>query len=419
MRIFLVLIFSLMAAPPALAWSPHLTADAFAPETLLVVDKTNQSFLVFSNKSPLRKEEAWQCTTGQAHGDKMVEGDLKTPEGIYFLERRLANNLPYELYGELAFTLNYPNPIDRIKNKTGHSIWIHGRGKEVVPYDTEGCVAMDMVYMLALEDLVQLRRTPVIITEAVSWEPAETIPESSRKIADLSREWARNWQMKSDNYFEHYDSRLFPRSTGQSFSRFRNHKQRLFRQYPWMDVYIEDPKVVKGPGYWVSYFGQVFKAPGFYSTGIKRLYWKQDEARDFRIVGEEWRPYPEPYLEQQYLLSREGELVLVLEEWRKAWLDADLDRYGSFYHARAVQNNLRGIRSIINHKQDLWGRGNVPETIQFKDIEVSLLDHGFQVQFIQSYASVEGYSDFGRKTLVMAPFKDEWLITSETWSEIR
>ncbi|WP_045216621.1 L,D-transpeptidase family protein [Desulfonatronovibrio magnus] len=418
------LLFFLLLFVPALtyaeAWKPHLTGDAFAPETILTVDKQNQSFLIFSNKSPLVKKESWQCTTGQAQGDKLVEGDLKTPEGIYFLERRIANNpyLPYELFGDLAFTLNYPNPVDRIKNKTGHSIWIHGRGREVVPFDTEGCVAMDMEYMLALEDYVEFRKTPVIIAEKISWSPDEIEHEHSRAIARNSLQWADDWRNKSTAYFEHYDSILFPKSEGQSFRAFQAHKQRLFNQYAWMDVFVEQPKVVHGPDYSVSYFGQVFKAPGFYSRGIKRLYWKQDDDGRFRIVGEEWRSYPSADLEKAYLDARKDDILEVLSRWREAWLDADLDAYASFYHNNAVQNNLRGRSSIVDHKVDIWGRGLLPKAIEISNIKFETSNEGFVLVFYQNYSSVTGFSDFGEKTLTLAPFKDQWKIISEHWREI-
>lgn len=415
----LIFVFFLLLVSSANAWEPHLTGDSFAPETLLVVSKGKQNFFVFSNKSPLKKEYSWQCTTGQAHGSKLIEGDLKTPEGIYFLERRISQNLPFDLYGELAFTLNYPNPIDRIHNRTGHSIWIHGRGREVVPFDTEGCVAMDMEHMRALEDIVVLAKTPVVITDDMTWDPVEAESQNSSKVAYLSKAWARDWKMRSESYFEHYNQTLFTKSSGISFNNFKAHKKRLFDQYSWLDVFIEEPKVLEGPEYWVSYFGQVYKAPGFYSTGIKRLYWKQDDDGEFRIVGEEWRSYPHDYLEQDYLLSRKEEIRSVISGWQKAWLEADIKKYGSFYHKDAVQGDLKGIDSILDHKRDIWGRGALPADIDLEKINIALTDQNFRVNFLQNYASVAGYSDYGRKTLVMAPYGDEWLITSESWSEIR
>ncbi|MFO7728197.1 MAG: L,D-transpeptidase family protein [Desulfonatronovibrio sp.] len=413
------MILLLIGVASAHAWQPHLTGDVNAPQTLLAVDKENQNFLIFSNRSPLSKEQAWQCTTGKVQGDKVVEGDFKTPEGVYFLERMIAgDHLPFDLYGKMAFTLNYPNPVDRINQKTGHSIWIHGRGKKVIPNDTEGCVAMDMEYMLALEDMVNLGKTPVIIADNLSWESAETASQDSRKIVEKSLQWAREWQNRSVKYFEYYDQVLFAKSSGQSFTVFQNHKKRLFSQYPWMDVYIEYPRVLKGPDYWVSYFGQVFKAPGFFSVGVKRLYWKEDDDGIFKIVGEEWRYYPEDYLEEKYLASRKDELQRVIIRWKNAWLNADVEQYRDFYHKDARQDKLNGLQAITAHKRDIWGRGLLPETIDLGEIRISSTDQGYKAEFLQKYQSRAGYSDYGLKTLIMTPFEGDWLIKSETWSEI-
>ncbi|EFI33976.1 ErfK/YbiS/YcfS/YnhG family protein [Desulfonatronospira thiodismutans ASO3-1] len=419
MRTILFLLLILTWSLPAMAWEPLITGDSRAPEDLFVVDKKNQTFFVFSNKSPLRKEYKWEVTTGEGVGDKEVEGDLKTPEGIYFIERQIdTRHLDRDLYGEMGLTLNYPNPVDRAKGKTGFGIWLHGRGKEVVPFDTEGCVAMDMKYMHRLEDMVQLQNTPVVITSTMSWEEDEIELEKSRKIADLSLDWAAAWSDGTGEYFEFYLPDRFARSSGKSFSSFKNHKQGLFNTYDWMDVYIEQPKVLAGPDYWVSYFGQVFNSSGFFSSGVKRLYWQKDEAGDLRIVGEEFRNYNKPGLKDSYIKDRGQRLKQVVEKWRQAWLEADVDKYASFYHPDAVQGNVRGLDSILKDKKDLWERGNEPAEIEISDIEAHVGRDGFEVRFKQEYASRSGYSDKGIKTLQFVPGSgDSWLILREDWRE--
>ncbi len=421
MRIFLFFLLIFAWAFPAMAWEPLITGDSMAPERLFVVDKKNQAFWVFSNKSPLRKEYKWQVTTGEVMGDKEVEGDLKTPEGIYFIERQIDTTyLDRDLYGKMGLTLNYPNPVDRARGKTGFGIWLHGRGKEVVPFDTEGCVAMEMQYMYKLEDMVELLNTPVVITSTMSWEEDEVELEKSRKIANLSQDWARAWSDGTGEYFDFYAPDKFARSSGKSFSSFKSHKQGLFDNYDWMDVYIEQPRVLSGPDYWVSYFGQVFNSSGFFSTGVKRLYWQKDEAGDLRIVGEEFRDYNKPGLEDSYTQDRRERLEQVVEKWRQAWLEADLDKYASFYHPQAVQGNVSGLENILQEKKDLWERGNEPASIEISGIETNAGKDGFEVRFKQESASISGYSDKVLKTLQLVPGSgDEWLILREDWRETR
>jgi murein L,D-transpeptidase YafK len=55
---------------------------------------------------------------------------------------KLEGGLDYEKYGYEAYTLNYPNPIDKLRRKTGYGIWIYGRGVPITPNLTGGCVCL-------------------------------------------------------------------------------------------------------------------------------------------------------------------------------------------------------------------------------------------------------------------------------------
>ncbi len=79
---------------------------------------------------------------------------------------------------------------------------------------------------------------------------------------------------------------------------------------------------------------------------------------------------------------------------------------------------MNGLQAITAHKRDIWGRGLLPETIDLGEIRISSTDQGYKAEFLQKYQSRAGYSDYGLKTLIMTPFEGDWLIKSETWSEI-
>ena len=100
--------------------------------------------MFFEKKSPLRLKYVFPCTTGQIPGDKQSLNDLRTPEGIYFVEYKIANGLDFREYGGIAYTLNYPNPVDKLRGKTGHGIWIHSKGFGIEPLSTRGCVAIGL-----------------------------------------------------------------------------------------------------------------------------------------------------------------------------------------------------------------------------------------------------------------------------------
>ncbi|MDK2921594.1 MAG: hypothetical protein PWR24_1151 [Desulfonauticus sp.] len=198
------LIFFFLALAPLMAeasWSPSLKGNKFLPSLFFVVNKDTQNLFLFSNQSPL--QEVWHlpCTTGQVRGDKLREGDKKTPEGVYFLESKLTQNLDYFLYGGVAFTLNYPNPIDRLKGKTGHGIWIHGRGQEIQAFNTQGCVAVNLKDIPLVEKHIVFAQTPVIITKNFSWAPGPEKDQEAQTLVKKIEAWAKNWRLKSKDFF--------------------------------------------------------------------------------------------------------------------------------------------------------------------------------------------------------------------------
>ncbi len=405
----------------SIAWEVNLSAEPCIPEQFLAIDKEQQKLFILSNKSPLQKLKEFSCSTGRVRGDKQKQGDLKTPEGIYFIEKRLSQGLDYDLYGKLAFTLNYPNPVDRIHGKTGYGIWIHGRGHKITTFETKGCVALNMPDIELLErGGIIPQKTPVVIARKASWRDDEINSGLETEIVKLTREWAKSWSKKSNEFFSFYDGKKLTLS-GQNFKRFKKRKKRLFQKYPWIDVFIHQPKALAGPGYVVSFFEQVYRTSSFFSTGIKRLYWQKSENNGWKIVGIEWRPGSaamEKELKDKYLKARKEELTQWIENWRKAWEKADLEKYALFYTRDAVQGSMKGIKAILANKKRVWSKLGRPQKIGFKDLDVKLDKNGFLISFVQKYESEQGYTDLGIKRLTVTPLPSGWRITSESWKRL-
>lgn len=78
-------------------------------------------------------------------GDKKIEGDGKTPEGNYFIDRRNPNSKFH-----LSIGISYPNAQDRLEaaalgKSPGGDIFIHGRGPNVKNPENDwtwGCIAV-------------------------------------------------------------------------------------------------------------------------------------------------------------------------------------------------------------------------------------------------------------------------------------
>ena len=134
---------------------------------IIAVDKTAKQISInrYENGN-IKVLKSNEIITGLM-GEKLVEGDLKTPVGAYEITRRFTPPTTY--YGPVAFSLSYPNLYDKLRKRTGSGIWIHGypmegdvRENEV---ETRGCVAMKNDLLIAFEDVVKNNKSIVIISE--------------------------------------------------------------------------------------------------------------------------------------------------------------------------------------------------------------------------------------------------------------
>lgn len=99
-------------------------------------------------------------------GDKEIEGDGKTPEGRYVIDRRNPNSQFY-----LSLGISYPDAKDRAEARAlgkspGGDIFIHGRPRiyRMGGRDwTAGCIAVTNREMRKIYAMVR-KGTPIVIT---------------------------------------------------------------------------------------------------------------------------------------------------------------------------------------------------------------------------------------------------------------
>ena len=395
----------------ALSWP----MSSHGPDSLFAVDKSKQVLLYFKKNNVSQQLDLVKtipCATGKVNGDKFREGDMKTPEGIYFIQAKKEQGLNFGLYGDLAFVLNFPNPVDQAKGKTGHGIWLHGRGKPIKPHETRGCVALNNHDIKTFQSEVQINTTPVVISHSISLNGDGQTKESiSETLIQATTRWARAWDDKSASFLSFYDSQFFP-------ERFFEHKQGLFQRYAWIDVLIDEIRCIEGQEYCVTYFKQLYKAPGFTSEGIKRLYWKLSESGEWKIIGSEWFSSPTG-LENTYIKNTTTHIIDWIHNWKMLWEQGNIAEYMNCYTRNAVQGNIHGRQSIAEHKRNLIRNGKKPVKISMEHPEVSLKNDVARVRFTQHYQAENGYADKGIKSLVLRRIdEDNWRIISETWKRL-
>lgn len=187
---------------PAATWPPpgHLPAGLWAwPARHAIAVDASRSRLYLLQREPADHPDTpgWRVAAehpvslGRNGVDKWVEGDARTPLGVYHITSRLQGRSLDPFYGPGALTLDYPNALDRLEGRTGHGIWLHGSAPDVAPRparDTDGCVVLHNDALLALLDQVALRATPVLIAPQLHWVPPG---EPAARRADFEAELLR------------------------------------------------------------------------------------------------------------------------------------------------------------------------------------------------------------------------------------
>ena len=135
---------------------------------------------------------SYPMTSGLNRGDKRVEGDKKTPLGVYLIEKyfdELSLKSAYKdrasLYGVGALTLNYPNPIDKKTGKTGSSIWIHGTSTPERVKDlqsSQGCVVVNNETFSEIFSLYKQKQMVLVIVDDLEWVSKESYQENLKQF---------------------------------------------------------------------------------------------------------------------------------------------------------------------------------------------------------------------------------------------
>lgn len=396
-------------------WNAPLLAPA-KQETFFMVDKQGRRFHVIEHNSPARIVESYACISGQKAGDKQSSGDLRTPEGVYFVTGKIGYGLDFAEYGGVAYALNYPNPVDKINGKTGHGIWIHSKGQPIVNQATKGCVALDLGDIdkvgARLKPGTAVALTNTVMTDA-SLSPADQ--QDASVLETRTRQWAQAWADRSPEFFDFYHPSLYSKAQEEDFAQFRRQKESLFKMLPWIHNVLADVQVLKGPDYWVSWFRQYYRASNLTSQGVRRLYWQKDAQGQFQIVGMEWLEQDQG-MEGDYLEWVGAQVLPIVEEWRKAWLAADIKTYRALYTQNAVQGNRSGA-AIFQQKEALW-RSIKPVKVELTGLRIKVLPNGVAVDMTQIYNDSAGKGDKGEKVLLLQPVDNTWRIASETWTAI-
>lgn len=156
---------------------------------------TSQSRLFLFQNSPTGMQLVgdYYTSVGKLGVEKIVEGDQRTPLGVYFITSRLDSKKLPDFYGSGALPINYPNPLDQSRGKTGSGIWLHGAPPDQfsrAPLSSDGCVVLSNPDIEHILRTVSPRTTPIVIAKQLQWVPPNTLQNDRKSFQSILDAWS-------------------------------------------------------------------------------------------------------------------------------------------------------------------------------------------------------------------------------------
>jgi murein L,D-transpeptidase YafK len=184
---------ALREKPPANSIPSQFLALSERNKHAIAVDASRSRLYLFENSSNGVKLIAdYYISLGKLGVEKSLEGDQRTPLGVYYVTGSLSPTSLVDFYGVGALPINYPNPLDLKRGKTGSGIWLHGTPSEQysrAPKASDGCVVLANPDLNRILTSVRSRTTPVVIAERLQWVPKASLDSEKSNFTQTLMSW--------------------------------------------------------------------------------------------------------------------------------------------------------------------------------------------------------------------------------------
>ncbi|HYD34048.1 MAG TPA: L,D-transpeptidase family protein, partial [Methylophilaceae bacterium] len=257
----------------------------------VVVDTTKSRLYLYRNNDGTPRYIAdYYVTIGKNGSEKRIEGDKRTPLGVYFSSPKLTRKLP-DFYGSGAYPLNYPNEWDKHEGRKGHGIWLHGTPSDTYsrpPLASDGCVVLANPDLKTLEPILKKGNIPFIITSGLQWLPADAAAPHGQKLNTTLESWRKAWQAQdTDSYLAHYSQQFF--SPDADYERWSKEKRRIQASKTDTEIKLSNVSMFRYPHsereMAIVTFDQEYRSPHLDSHMKKRQYWVL-ENQQWKIMYE-------------------------------------------------------------------------------------------------------------------------------------
>lgn len=266
----------------------------------LLADASRARLYLFENvDGEPRLRADFYMSIGRNGMDKRIEGDKRTPIGVYKIQSQVASQRLTDFYGAGAFPLDYPNVWDRALGRGGHGIWLHGVPSDTYsrpPRSSDGCVAVANPDLKELSRWIDVGNTPVVISERADWVDRASWEQTRDKLLQRLHAWRDDWQARDpDRFLRHYARDMAMRDA----PRWLTAKRGNILNKQWIQVELRDislflypngdrstaakPENAADMAY--AEFHQGYASDRLASQSLKRLFWRHEEG-EWRIALE-------------------------------------------------------------------------------------------------------------------------------------
>lgn len=221
---------------------------------------------------------------------KEMEGDQRTPVGVYHITSFISDEQLDSKYGLGAYPLSYPNQWDKLSKRTGSGIWLHGLPKGVATrpkLDSDGCVVVSNEVLQNYAPFISTGESLFVLSEEMNWLSPGAGQASSDVLVSIDK-WKAAWMAKDNpRYLGMYHEDFT--DSKRNLSQWSSYKTRVNNSKSYIKVKLSQMSVVVYPGeenLVISRFYQEYESNNFKWKGWKQLLWRRNQDGEWRILFE-------------------------------------------------------------------------------------------------------------------------------------
>ena len=184
---------ALRERPPANTIPSQFLKIAMRSRHVIAVDASRSRLYLFENTpSGPRLLRDYYVSVGKAGVSKAIEGDQRTPLGVYYVTGLLNRKTLGDFYGSGALPINYPNMLDLRRSKSGRGIWLHGTPSSQfarAPQATDGCLVISNPDLHHLSSTVEVQTTPIVVAPKLTWVSPASLEPVKGNFETVLQEW--------------------------------------------------------------------------------------------------------------------------------------------------------------------------------------------------------------------------------------